>query len=160
MTDQPERKTPSSTPVLRRTLIWTAVAAAVLAVLGGGLGLLTAGTDGLWSGLSGVALAMVFLALTPLSMLVANRWFGTDMFVPYFFGIVAGGWLLKLVLFFVAIFILREQAWVQPVVLFLALVAGIVVSLAIDAYAFTKVRMPYASDVSLPEQDPESREDS
>ncbi|KDA04826.1 hypothetical protein DC31_04700 [Microbacterium sp. CH12i] len=165
MSDTPEhatpaRKTPTSTPMLRKTLTWTALAAVALVVLSAGIGFLVAGTNGLWSGLVGVGLAVIFLALTPLSMLIANRWFGTEMFVPLFFGIVMGGWLLKFVLFFVAMVILREQAWVVPTVTFLSLVAGIAVSLAIDAVAFTKIRMPYASDVALPQINPEERDDS
>lgn len=160
MTDTPAPQAPASTLMLRKTLVWTALAAVGLAVLGGGIGLLVAGTDGLWSGLAGVALAVIFLALTPLSILIANRWYGREMFATVFFGIVMGGWLLKLVLFIVAIVIIREQSWVVPMVIFLSLVAGIVVSLVIDAVAFSTMRVPYASDVTLPETNPEDRDDS
>ncbi|GGD71277.1 hypothetical protein [Microbacterium murale] len=160
MSDTPKRPTPAITSMLRQVLIWTGIAAIVLVILGGGIGFLVAGTDGLWSGLAGVALAIVFLALTPLSVLIANRWYGREMFATVFFAIVMGSWLLKLVVFVVAIVILRGQDWVVPLIIFLALVAGIVVSLVIDAVVFTRMRMPYASEVSLPETNPEDREDS
>lgn len=160
MSDTPNRPTPAITSMLRQVLIWTGIAAIVLVVLSGGIGFLTAGSDGLWSGLAGVALAILFLALTPLSVLIANRWYGREMFATVFFGIVMGSWLLKLVVFVVAIVILRGQDWVVPLIIFLALVAGIVVSLVIDAVVFTRMRMPYVSEVSLPQTNPEDREDS
>lgn len=165
MSDTPAPKTPAPkapaiNAVLRTVLVWTGIAAAVLIVLGAGIGWLTAGTDGLWSGLAGVGLAVVFLVLTPVSILIANRWYGQEMFATVFFAIVMGAWLFKLVVFIVAIVILREQEWVVPLVIFLSLVAGIAVSLVIDAIAFTKVRMPHVSDVSLPESNPEEHQDS
>lgn len=151
---------PAINAVLRTVLVWTGIAAVVLIVLGGGIGYLVAGSDGLWSGLAGVGLAVIFLALTPISVLIANRWYGREMFATVFFGIVMGGWLLKLVIFITAIVILREQSWVVPTVIFLSLLAGIVVSLVIDAVAFSKLRVPHVSDVTLPTTNPEEHEDS
>ncbi len=161
MSDIPAPPTaPAINPVLRTVLLWTGIAAVVLIVLGGGIGFLVAGTDGLWSGLAGVGLAVVFLALTPVSVLIANRFYGREMFATVFFGIVMGGWLLKLVIFIVAIVILRGQSWVVPGVIFGSLVAGIIVSLVIDAVAFSRLRVPHVSDIELPTRDPEAREDS
>lgn len=161
MSDTPEQTTgPAINAVLRTVLLWTAIAAVALIVLGGGIGFLVAGSNGLWSGLAGVGLAVVFLALTPISVLIANRFYGREMFATVFFGIVMGGWLLKLVIFITAIVILRGQSWVVPAVIFLSLVAGIVVSLVIDAVAFTRLRVPHVSDVVLPTRDPEENEDS
>lgn len=161
MSDTPEPvPAPSINPVLRTVLVWTGIAAVVLIILGGGIGYLVAGANGLWSGLAGVGLAVIFLALTPISVLVANRWYGREMFATVFFGIVMGGWLLKLVIFIVAIVILRGQDWVVPAVIFLSLVAGIVVSLVIDAVAFSKLRVPHVSDVVLPTRNPEDDTDS
>lgn len=161
MSDTPaQNTTPAINAVLSGVLRWTALAAVALIVLGGGIGFLVAGSDGLWSGLAGVGLAIVFLALTPISMLIANRFHGREMFATVFFGIVMGGWLLKLVIFIAAIVILRGQSWIVPVVIFLSLVAGIVVSLVVDAVAFTRLRVPHASDVILPARNPEEHEDS
>jgi hypothetical protein len=151
---------PSINPVLRTVLVWTGIAAVILIILGSGIGYLVAGTNGLWSGLAGVGLAVIFLALTPISVLIANRWYGREMFATVFFGIVMGGWLLKLVIFIVAIVILRSQDWIVPPVIFLSLVAGIVVSLVIDAVAFNKLRVPHVSDVQLPTRNPEDENDS
>lgn len=161
MSDSAQPKsTPAINAVLRTVLLWTAIAAVVLVILGCGIGYLVAGADGLWSGLAGVGLAVVFLALTPISVLIANRWYGREMFATVFFGIVMGGWLLKLVIFITAIVILRGQSWVVPEVIFFSLLAGIVVSLVIDGIAFTRLRVPHVSDIQLPTKNPEDAEDS
>ncbi len=103
----------SSTPILRRTLIWSAVATAVLAVVAGALGFAFAQGSGLVSGLLGVLLAALFLAITAISILVANRWYGDPIYVQLFFAIVLGGWLLKLGVF-VVVMILLSGAAVDP----------------------------------------------
>ena len=76
--------------------------------------------------------------------------FGDPLYVPIFFGIVLGGWLLKLVLFIVAIVILRGQGWVDPVVFYVALVVSVMASLAVDVVVLLRLRVPSASDVTLP----------
>jgi len=141
--------TVSSTPVLRTAIVWGAVATVVIAVVGGGIGFALEGVDGMLSALAGAATAAVFMLLTAVSILVANRWFGDALYVPIFFGIVLGGWILKLVLFIVALLVLRGQPWIVPMVFFLAIVASVVASLAIDAIAMLRSRAPYV-DVALP----------
>ncbi|UWF78277.1 MULTISPECIES: hypothetical protein [Microbacterium] len=145
----------SSTPILRRTLLWSAVGAAALAVLAGGIGFAAAGADGLWSGLLGVLLAVVFLAITGASILFANRWFGDPLYVQLFFAIVLGGWLLKLGVFVVVMIVLSGQPWIVPMVFFLSIVAGVLMSLVVDVIVLTRMRLPHVSDVSLPTQAPE-----
>ena len=99
----------SSTPILRTALVWSGAVTAVLAIAAAVIGFLVAGTEGLWSGLAGVLIAAVFLGITAASILIANRWYGDPLYVPVFFGIVLGGWLLKLVLFIVALLVLRDD---------------------------------------------------
>lgn len=140
----------SSTAVLRTTLIWSAIVTAGLAVVAGVVGYLVAGTTGLWSALVGVLIAAVFLAITGISILIANRWYGDDLYVPVFFGIVLGGWILKFVVFIVALLILRGQPWIEPTVFFVSVVASVLASLAIDVVVLTRMRVPHVSDVSLP----------
>ncbi len=142
----------SSTPVLRTALIWGAVATVVVAVVGGGIGFAIAGADGMLSAFAGAAIAAAFMLLTAVSILIANRWFGDPLYVPIFFGIVLGGWLLKLVLFIVALLVLRGQPWIVPGVFFVALVVSVVSSLAIDGIAMFRSRAPYV-DVTLPGED-------
>lgn len=147
----------SSTPILRRTLIWSAISAAALAVIAGGVGLAVAGTDGLWSGLLGVLLAVLFLAITGASILFANRWFGDPLYVQLFFAIVLGGWLLKLGIFVVVMILLSGQPWIVPLVFFLSIVAGVLMSLIVDVIVLTRMRLPNVSDISLPTEVPEDR---
>lgn len=147
----------SSTPILRRTLIWSAISAGVLAVVAGGLGFAVAGVNGLWSGLLGVLLAVVFLGITGGSILFANRWFGDPIYVQLFFAIVLGGWLLKLGIFVVVMIVLSGQPWIVPMVFFLSIVAGVAMSLVVDVIVLTQMRLPNVSDISLPTEVPEDR---
>ncbi|KQM40283.1 MULTISPECIES: hypothetical protein [Microbacterium] len=149
------RRPLSSTPVLRTALVWGGIVTAVLLVLGAVIGFLVGGGGGLGSALSGVAVSAIFLAVTAISILVANRWFGDPLYVPIFFGIVLGGWLLKLILFIVAIVVLRGQGWVDPVVFYVALVVSVIASLAVDVVVLLRMRIPSVSDVTLP-TDPEA----
>jgi hypothetical protein len=95
-------------------------------------------------------MAAVFLSITALSILIANRFIGSDLFVGLFFGIVLGGWIVKFVLFLVLAILLRDQPWINPVVLFLSLIAGVIGSLVVDMIVVFRSRIPYASDVTLP----------
>jgi len=128
-----------------KILVWTGVLAVVIAVVGGGVGYAVAGSDGLWSALVGTALAIVFAMITALSMLVAIRFR-----LAGFFGIVMGLWLLKLVIFIALLVLVRDQPFVEPVVLFLSLVVSIVGTLVIDAWVVVRGRLAHASDVQLP----------
>ncbi|WP_438855246.1 hypothetical protein [Agromyces sp. M3QZ16-3] len=146
----PADRTPTSNPVLRRALVWGAGIAAGIAVVGGILGFAFAGTDGLVSALLGTLLAVVFMGITGASILLANRFAGSDLFVGAFFGIVLGGWLVKFIVFIVLVVLLRGVDWLDPVVLFLSIVAGVIGSLVVDVLVVARSRLPYASDAQLP----------
>jgi hypothetical protein len=135
----------SAVPVLKKILVWGGILAIVVVVGGSLAGYLTAGWTGVTSALIGTAMAVVFLAITALSILVASR-FG----IGGFFGIVMGAWLLKFVLFLVLIFLLKDQSWIQPTVLFLCVVVAVVGTLVVDVVVIAKSRMPYVSDITLP----------
>ncbi|GAB3599918.1 hypothetical protein [Microbacterium tumbae] len=145
----------SSNPIFAKTLVWSGVSAVALAILAGGIGFAVAQGEGLASGLLGVAIAVAFLAITGLSILVANRWYGDALYVPFFFAIVLGGWLLKFVVFFVLLLLLKDQPWLVEMVFFLSLVAGVVTSLVIDAVVLLRMRLPIVSDAQLPTANPE-----
>jgi hypothetical protein len=147
----------SSTPILRRTLIWSAVATAVLAIVAGGIGFAVAQGEGLVSGLLGVLLSALFLAITGISILVANRWYGDPLYVQLFFAIVLGGWLLKLGVFVLVMILLAGQPWLHPMVFFLSIIAGVIMSLVIDVIVLTRMRLPNVSDTTLPTEVPEDR---
>ncbi|MWB99292.1 hypothetical protein [Agromyces seonyuensis] len=141
--------TPTSNPVLKRALVWGGILAAVILVVGGLVGFLVAGVPGLVSALIGTAIAVVFMAVTAGSILLANRFADSDLFVGAFFGIVLGGWIVKFVVFIVLVVLLRGVDWLEPVVLFLALVAGVLGSLVVDVVVMLRSRVPYV-DAKLP----------
>lgn len=149
----------SSTPILRKTLVWSGVSALVLAVVAAVVGYLVAQQDGLISGLLGVSISVVFLAVTSASILIANRWYGEPLFVQFFFAIVLGGWLLKIAVFFLLMVLLQDQPWIVPVVFFVAIVTGVLTSLVIDALVLMTMRLPAVSDVNLPTVNPEDAPD-
>ena len=140
----------SSTPILRTVLVWSGTVTAVLAVVGAVVGYLVAGTTGMWSALIGVLVAAVFLAITGASILIANRWYGDALYVPLFFAIVLGGWILKFVVFIVALLLLRDQPWIEPTVFFVAVVVSVLASLLVDVVVLLRMRVPHVSDVQLP----------
>ncbi|MGO4536906.1 hypothetical protein [Leifsonia sp. 2MCAF36] len=156
MTDQPgatparQAAQPTSTPVLRDVLKYGLILAGAIAIIGMLLGGLFAGWVGVTSALIGTAMAAVFLSITALSILIANRFIASDLFVGLFFGIVLGGWIVKFVLFLVLAILLRDQPWINPVVLFLSLIAGVIGSLVVDMIVVFRSRVPYVSDVTLP----------
>lgn len=135
----------NTSQILSRVLKYTGILAVVLAVVGGILGYVLAGSDGLVSVLLGTAVAVLFAAVTAISLMIAIKFE-----IAAFFGIVMGAWLLKMVLFVVAILLLRDQPFINPVALFVALVVAIVGTVVIDAYVVVTSRMGYVSDVSLP----------
>lgn len=144
----------SSTPILRTTLVWSGAVTAVLAVIAAFVGFAVDGTTGLLSALAGVVIAAAFLAITGLSILIANRWYGDPLYVPIFFGVVLGGWILKFVLFLIAMLVLRDQPWINPTVFVLSVIASVIASLIVDVVVLLRMRVPHVSDVSLP-TDPE-----
>ncbi|WP_105567720.1 hypothetical protein [Microbacterium halophytorum] len=146
------RSIPTSTRILRAATTWGAIAAGALALIGGVIGYLVAGWDGAMSAIAGAVIAAVLMLMTSVSILIANRWFGDALYVPIFFGIVLGGWILKLIIFIVAMLVLRGQSWIEPVIFFIAVVVGVLASLAIDAFALLKMRLPYV-EVALPGDD-------
>lgn len=147
-TPTPPRPVSTSTPVLRGALLYGALLALAIAVVGAILGGVFAGTPGILSALVGTGMALVFLGVTAASILFANRFMGSELFVGAFFGIVLGSWLVKFALFIVLSLVLKNQPWIDPLVLFLSIVAGIVGSLVVDVVVVTRSRMPYASDVA------------
>lgn len=137
---------PSSQPLLLRALRWGAIATLVLVLVAGTVGFLMAGTPGLVGGLLGAVFSGAFLGLTIGSIAFANRFIGSEIYVVAFFSIVVGGWLVKFVAFILAAVLLRDAEWLEPRVLFFSLIAGVLISLAIDVVIVTRSRLPIVSD--------------
>lgn len=111
-----------------------------IAVLGSLIGYFTAGFPGLFGALAGATIALVFVSLTAISVLV-----GSKLNLGGFYAVVLGGWLLKLVLFAIAIALLRSVEGLNGVAVFLTLVASILGSLVVDAVVVTKAKIPTVS---------------
>jgi hypothetical protein len=137
----------TSRTVLRRALVGGLVVTAAIGIVAGLAGLLVSGLGGLASGLIGAGFALVFLGLTIVGLLVSTRMLAG----PNAMGglvIVLGGWFLKVVLFIAAMVLLSHQPWVQPMVLFLALVTAVLAFLVLDAVVVARARIPVGSPES------------
>lgn len=137
--------------ILQRILVWTAVLAVVVAVVGGVVGFMIGGMPGLWGAIIGTVLALLFGALTALSLMLAINVSKGNMISGAFFGIVLGGWLLKFVVFIALIFVVRDLDWVNPIAAFISIVVAIVGSLAVDMTVIIKARQPIIDEEPVDE---------
>jgi hypothetical protein len=145
----------SSTPVLRAALIGGAAVGGAAVVVAAIAGFVVAQTPGLWSGVIGALVGMIFPALTAVSILVANRWYGKPAFLQVFFGIVMGGWVIKFILVIALLLVLGQLEWVVPLVFYISLVVTAVASLVVDLVVLSRIRVPAVSDLDLPQENPE-----
>ncbi|MEN9752639.1 MAG: hypothetical protein RL670_330 [Actinomycetota bacterium] len=127
--------------LFKRVVTLGAILIGAIAVVGGVLGYLLFGANGLLSAVIGAAMAALFVTLTAISV-----WFGSRLSLAGFFGVVLGGWLAKLVVFLVLVVVLRQATFVVGSVLFLTLVAAIIGSLAVDTLVFLKSRLPIVNE--------------
>lgn len=128
--------------VLRRSLVWGGILSAALLVVGGLLGWWIDGVRGLLGAVVAVAASAVFLGLTTASILIASRIAQRRGETVVFFGIVAGVWLLKLVLFLVLLLSLRGAVWMNPAVFGVTLVVAVLGLLVVDVVAMARTRVP------------------
>jgi hypothetical protein len=131
----------STTEVFSAVLKQGLLLVLAIAVLGGGVGLLVAGVNGLLSGLIGAALALLFSTMTALSVK-----FGGKLSLGGFFGVVLGGWIFKMVLFIAIVAALRGANFIDGPVFFFTLVASILGTLVIDSLIVMKSRITVGSN--------------
>lgn len=127
--------------MFRRVVILGVALSGGIALLGGLIGFFVAGTNGLVSALIGATLTAVFGTLTALSV-----WFGSKLPLGGFFGLVLGGWLVKIIGFAFVIAALTEATFINGPVLFFTLVAAIFGTLAVDTVVVLKARIPVIGD--------------
>lgn len=145
-TPSPSSVVPSSQRVLLRALRVAAVVGLIQLLVLGAIGFLLDGAPGLIGAVLGSAISALFLGMTAGSIVVANLFTKHDLFVVFFFVIVLGTWLLKFVAFIVAALLLRDQPWLNPTILFISIIIGVLVSLIVDMVVVARSRMPYVSD--------------
>jgi hypothetical protein len=112
-----------------------------IAILGGLIGFFVAGVPGLTSALIGASLTLAFVTRTALSV-----WLGGKLPLAGFFGVVLGGWLVKIVGFALVIGALKGADFINGPVLFFTLVAAILGTLAVDSVLVLKARIPVIGD--------------
>jgi len=133
-------------PVMKRILRYGGILALAIAVVGSVVGFLAVGGVGIVSALIGTAMAVVFLGITALSVVIATRVAKGQLLSIAFFGIVMGSWLVKFVVFFVLLLILKDQQWLNSTVLFLSVIVAVVGTLVVDVVVIARSRLPYVSD--------------
>ena len=127
----------SNTQVFAKALKLSALLVVSVAAIGSLIGFLVVGVDGLWTALIGSAIALVFTSLTVLSVL-----FGARLPLGGFYGLVLGGWLLKIVLFAVLMAALQRMDFIHGPTLFFAIVLSVLGSLGIDSWVVLRSRIP------------------
>ena len=127
----------SSTQVFAKALKLSALLVVSVAVICSIIGFLVVGVDGLWTALIGAAIALVFTSLTVLSVL-----FGARLPLGGFYGLVLGGWLLKIVLFAALMAALQRMDFIHGPTLFFAIVLSVLGSLGIDSWVVLRSRIP------------------
>lgn len=127
----------SSTQVLAKALKLSAVLVVAVAALCSLAGYLIVGIDGVLTALLGAAIALVFTSMTLLSVL-----FGARLPLGGFYGLVLGGWLLKVVLFAVLLAALQRMDFIHGPTLFFAIVLSVLGSLGIDSWVVLRSRIP------------------
>jgi hypothetical protein len=127
----------SADQLFKKVLGQTALLTGLIASLGSLAGFFVEGTNGIVSALIGAGLAFVFGALTVVSMMI-----GRKLSLAGFFGVVMGGWLIKLIGFALLARSLQGADFINGPVLFFTLVAAILGSLVIDSIAVLSARIP------------------
>ena len=140
--------------IAKRALLAGVVVTSVIAIVAATAGALISELSGMLGALVGAALGFALLGLTPLSIIWGFAWGKGDVLSPGFFSAVLGTWLLKFVVFLAAVLWLGDQEWLDRTVLFVTIVASVVATLITDLVVVAKSRMPYVSDVTLPEDKP------
>lgn len=129
--------TSTTNQVFSRVLKLGALLIAAIAVIGGAIGYAVAGSNGLTSALIGSGLALLFVSMTALSVQL-----GAKLPLAGFFGVVMGGWLLKLVGFVITMALLKSADFINGPVLFFTIVGSVLGALAIDAVVVMRSRIP------------------
>jgi hypothetical protein len=127
----------SADQLFKKVLGQTALLTGLIASLGSLAGFFVEGMNGVVSALIGSGLAFVFGALTVVSMII-----GRKLSLAGFFGVVMGGWLVKLIGFALLARSLQGAEFINGPVLFLTLVSAILGSLVIDSIAVLSARIP------------------
>jgi hypothetical protein len=146
-----------TSPILPLAIRYGVALTLLIAVAGSLVGYLVAGLPGLISALIGAGLTAVFMGLTAFSIIVAARVAKDEASSVLFFGVVLGVWLLKFIVFIAILVILRTQPFIDPIVMFVSILAAVIGSLFVDVLAYVRARVPYVGNIALPGDSSESK---
>lgn len=130
--------------IVKRALVVSVLIIAALGIVAAVVAGITVGPRAVGGVIVGALVALGYSAFTALSVIIGTKREGTEMMV-----IVLGGWMVKLVLFFVIIFVIKATNFVDLSWCFWALVCASIVGLLVDLFVLLKAREPYV-DVLLP----------
>ncbi|MFB9905874.1 hypothetical protein [Allokutzneria oryzae] len=128
----------NASAVLRRALIQSAVVLGAFVVVAGVVAWLVAGEPGLWGAVLGAALAGAFLLVTTGVVLATMKAAPATTL-----GVVMGSWLVKMVLVFGLLLVLRPLDFYSKPTFFFVTAFSIVVVLVTESLAVIKARAPY-----------------
>ena len=133
------QSTPSPVSALmRRIIMWGALAAFVIALAVGAVSYFIVGMPGVWSAIIGASAAFAFFAITAVLMLFTANSAPTTMAAA-----VLGGFLIKIAGLLGLVALLSGKDFYHPLVLFIALTLGAVASLAVDVIAVKSAQIPH-----------------
>ncbi|WP_166348754.1 hypothetical protein [Phytoactinopolyspora limicola] len=123
---------------MRRVLILTGAGLAVLLPVATVAGWLLGGSEVGLGVLLGLALPAVFFGATVLTGVLAARMDNTQ-----FVGVVAGSWILKIIVLMVVMALIKDASFYHRTALFIALVVGVAGWLAAEVLIVMRTRIPY-----------------
>ena len=127
---------------IRSSLILGGIITAGIAIVGGVIGFSVDGWTGVISALIGAVIAFVFMGVTAASILLGQKLSGGSIASGLFFATVLGAWLLKFVLFLVAIFVIKNVTELNPVIALASVIAAVIGALISDVVAVSRARVP------------------
>jgi hypothetical protein len=127
---------------LRSSLVLGAIITAVIGAVGGVIGYSIQGWTGVVSALVGALIAFIFMGVTAASILLGQKLSGGSIASGAFFATVLGAWLLKFVLFLVALSFIRSITELNAVVALGCVIAAVIGALVSDVVAVSRARVP------------------
>lgn len=122
--------------VFNRALMLNLAVGIAIALIGSLLAFLLVDAQAIFGALIGAGIAFSFGLLTLLSIQ-----FGGRLPIGGFYGVVLGGWLIKVLLFAILIGSLQDAEWLHGPTFFFALVAAVMANLAVDSWVVLKGRI-------------------
>lgn len=122
--------------VFQRAMLLNFGVAVLIAAIGSLIGYFSVGSSSVAGALIGAGVAFSFGLLTLLSIQI-----GGTLPIGGFYGLVLGGWLIKVLLFAVMIGSLRDAEWLHGPTFFFALVAAVLSNLGVDSWVVLRGRI-------------------